>query len=376
MARAPSGFYRARFDRATAPRCALRVKRRFGAGACVLGLLWLPACGGKSRFTGADGEGAGGAPAGVAGRSGTAASDSAGAGGEPATLGRVEQILDDGPWQVGQESTGIAVDPTGAIYVSDPDTVYRVDGDDVSVFLNRDDIVAAGAGDRGGRINDLDIDPEAQLTLAVSGYVLTSRTAHSLRVAQELMPVDQGLAKLGVVERDFFLLVTPNGMSAYDQGHAALLYDAGQLERTAGCAAEDLAVSGTGEFLYQPGCNPSPLMRGYADGSGVGVLYEAGKETKVPISASNFVCSARDPAGGFYVVTRNAAGLLPLLYHVNEHADRTDAARYLPTEPSLAALQNEEWPDPLAFYFCSIAVAPDGSIVFQTFRQLWRIWPY
>ena len=46
----------------------------------------------------------------------------------------------------------------------------------------------------------------------------------------------------------------------------------------------------------------------------------------------------------------------------------------VPLRPSLVqamASQNE----PLAFRYCSLAVAPDGSIYFQTMSQLWAIAP-
>lgn len=349
--------------------------RWFGAGACALGWLCLAACGGKSRFEVASHGAEGGAPSGVGGSAGTTTSETAGAAGERETWGRLEQILDDGPWAVEQQTTGIAVDSGGNIYVSDGGSVYQVIGNEVSEYLTRADILAGGVGEHGPRIYDLDIGSDDRLIIAVSGYVVNTNGPHAISVLHQLTEGDEVPVKMGAIASPDVLVVSPSGLTRYGSGSPKFLYDAEQLQRTAGCAAEDLAVSGTGEFLYQPGCNRSPLMRGRADGSGVGVLYEAGTQSKVPISASNFVCSTRDLSGGFYVVTRNAAGLLPLLYHVDQNASSMDAATYLPTEPSLAAMQNEEWSDPLAFYFCSIAVAPDGSIVFQTFRQLWRITP-
>jgi hypothetical protein len=339
-----------------------------GAGSGGLGTGGTDA--GRSATGGSD---AGRASTGGAGNGGDAGDGTGGAPEPPDTL---VQILADGPWDVEQQTTGIAVDSSGTIYVSDSEHVFRVEGTSVFVHLDLADLASAGL-DGTLRFQDLDIDAYDRLYVAAGGMLFSSVGAHEL----ELWSVFDGDATLqsrahvGVVGFARVLVVDDEGLKEVTDDGLVSRYGVKALERTADCATEDLATTGSGVFLYHAGCDESPLLRGYAAGTGVDVLYRAGLADSKPISASNFVCSARDPAGGFYVVTRQATGFAPILYHVNENTSPNDDARYVPTTPSLASQQMLIWEDPLAFYFCSIAVAPDRSIVYQTYSQLWRIIP-
>jgi hypothetical protein len=95
--------------------------------------------------------------------------------------------------------------------------------------------------------------------------------------------------------------------------------------------------------------------------------------TTTALNAFNFICSARDPAGGFYSVITDQSDR-PHLYHVDETATGTQAFSEVTTSPSFIeaeASQNETF----AFMFCSLTTAPDGTVFFQTMSQLWKVTP-
>jgi hypothetical protein len=287
-------------------------------------------------------------------------------------------ILEQGPWDIDQRTTGIAVDSKGVIFISDAEHVFRVEGTTVSIHLDLAD-VAFETGQGSLTFQDLDIAADDTLYIAAGGLLLRSDSdaPHRLYLWNNFDEdaTAQSRAQVGAITPGRAIVVDDEGMKELTDDGVFERYSVVDLARTAACATEDLASAPSGVFLYQPGCDESPLLRGHASGAGVDILYRAGLAGSKPISASNFVCTARDPAGGFYVVTRQAAGFAPILYHVDENASPNDDARYVPTTPSLAEQQMLVWNDPLAFYFCSMAVAPDRSIVFQTFSQLWRIFP-
>ena len=71
-------------------------------------------------------------------------------------------------------------------------------------------------------------------------------------------------------------------------------------------AAPSALTDPSGAFMYLPGCNGYPALRGNVDGSGVQVLYQSGA---IPPGAQTFGCTARDPAGGFYLLGLSTSGL-------------------------------------------------------------------
>jgi hypothetical protein len=314
----------------------------------------------------------------LAGRGGAGNGGDAGdgAGGAPEPPDTLVQLIADGPWELEQQTAGLAVDSQGVIYLADAEHVFRIEGTTVSVHLELADI-AFETGESNVRFQDLDIAPDDTLYVAAGDLLLRSNVAHELSLWSrfDADPGTTSRARVGVIAPDHALVVTNEGMRELTDDGALPIYGVDELARIADCATEDLATAPSGVFLYQPGCDESPLLRGYAGGVGVDVLYQAGLPDPKPISASNFVCSARDPSGGFYVVTRQRNGFAPILYHVAENASPNDDALYVPTTPSLASQQMLTWNDPLAFYFCSLAVAPDGTLVYQTYSQLWRISP-
>jgi hypothetical protein len=131
-------------------------------------------------------------------------------------------------------------------------------------------------------------------------------------------------------------------------------------------------------FLYQPGCNGYPLLRGNADGTGVGVLYNTTITPPSAVSADNFLCSARDPSGGFYIIVEDVSDGAPRLYHLAGDAQGTARPTtdpvWIPTVPSFAQAKKSQ-SETFGFLFCSIATARDGTVFFQTYHQLWKVSP-
>ena len=141
-----------------------------------------------------------------------------------------------------------------------------------------------------------------------------------------------------------------------------------------GCAAEDFVAAPSGVFLYQPGCNGYPLVRGNIDGTGVGEYYQASLTQPGPIPADNFLCSARDPSGGFFVVIDNYPENAPRLYHLAEDAHGTTGVTWIQTVPTFGQAKQSQG-EVFAFYYCSVAAALDGTVFFQTYHQLWKVSP-
>jgi hypothetical protein len=141
-----------------------------------------------------------------------------------------------------------------------------------------------------------------------------------------------------------------------------------------GCACQDLAADRSGTFLYQSGCNGYPLLRGQTDGSGVGVLYPTSLVGPSDIAADNFLCVARDPAGGFYLAVDDPNDGAPRLYHVADDAQGRSGLTWIETAPSFAEASQQR-SNVFGFDFCSLATAPDGTVYFQTYAQLWKVSP-
>ena len=296
------------------------------------------------------------------------------ASGAPRALTRV---LFGGPWQLGQQTTGIAVDDQGRVFINDENNVYVVTGATPSVFLSRTDVI--GLSDTSFGIlgfQDLDIGPDQQLYVAIGRTILRTNTAHTAALWRDLsasysLPFYESLAVVGI---DRVALATSSGLFDVTPAAAKLVYDPKTLNWGDSCATEDLSAARSGVFLYQPGCNGSPLVRGDVDGSGVGVLYKSEYAGGSPLKASNFVCSARDPKGGFYVVTRVPDGLAPELYHLTEDSDQVNGIELIDTTPTLAQAQSSQT-ETFGFDYCAIAGAPDGSVYLVTYSQLWRVAP-
>ena len=209
--------------------------------------------------------------------------------------------------------------------------------------------------------------PDGSLYILVYQGIVHSAAPHS----GELFQSTSSLTfphRLGVIANDRVAVTHYGGLTEYTSAGSSLVYSASQIDSPSDCAVEDLTTDPSGVFLYNVGCNGSPLIRGNVDGSGVGIL-----STTSALQAFNFICSARDAAGGFYSVITDQSDQ-PRLYHVDETATGTQAFTEVTTSPSFIeaeASQNETF----AFKYCSLATAPDGTIFFQTMSQLWKVTP-
>ena len=81
------------------------------------------------------------------------------------------------------------------------------------------------------------------------------------------------------------------------------------------CGNQHLVTKPSGVFLYQPGCPGSRILLGKVDGSGITSV-----STPSDLSTTGgFTCSARDPAGGFFVMANGQSDAGPRLYHLAEN---------------------------------------------------------
>jgi hypothetical protein len=309
------------------------------------------------------------------GGAGDAATD--GGGPKPRVLVRV---LSGAPWYATQATQGMAVDAAKRVYIGDYANVFVVDGTSVTTYLTASE--AAGPGGSSASLGDLDIGPDGRLYLVMSAFftgkgqvqgVLRSSMAHQADPWVDLTKLVEP-QKLSVIGDGYAALVSREGFWTFTDAGGQLVYDMTEVGGTQSCATEDLSAARSGVFLYQPGCNVYPLMRGNADGTGVGVLYTAAFMQPSPIGVSNFVCSARDPAGGFYFVARDSNDSGPLLFHVAEDASGTSGLDPIPTVPTFKQAEATNG-ETFGFWYGSLAVAQDGTVFFQTYHQLWEVLP-
>ena len=64
----------------------------------------------------------------------------------------------------------------------------------------------------------------------------------------------------------------------------------------------------------------------------------------------------------------------PRLFHMTENASGTTGLDWIATVPTFLEAQKVQ-DELLAFQFCSLSAAPDGTVFFQTFSHLWKITP-
>jgi hypothetical protein len=87
------------------------------------------------------------------------------------------------------------------------------------------------------------------------------------------------------------------------------------------------------------------------------------------MNANNFLCAARDPLGGFYVIGHTPDG--SQLYHLCEGATRYAGYKQIPTKPTFTEAANGS----LKFRYCSLVAASDGTVFIQSYNQVWQVTP-
>ena len=285
------------------------------------------------------------------------------------------QVLEGAPWYATQATQGIAVDSRGRVYVGDYANVFMVEADAVTTYLT-----AAEAGGTG--LGDFDIGPDDRLYIAMGVptpgqplRVVRSNQPHQVEPWIDLSPTLSDLSKLAVIDDGAIGVISRAGFWTFTDGGGTQVYSASNLGGTDGCATQDLAAARSGVFLYQPGCNGSPLVRGHSDGTGVAVLYSTTYHQPSALAATNFLCVARDPSGGFYVIVINESDDgSPRLYHVADDAQGTSGLTLIETAPSFAQAKARA-SNVFGFRYCSLAAARDGTVYFQSYAQLWKVLP-
>ena len=283
------------------------------------------------------------------------------------------KVVNDAPWREGlQRIGGMAVDAQNRVYFEDTENVWLVDCQNVSKYLTLDEAAANTPATVTNRITDLDIGPDGLLYVALSGLhamggavsgVVRSSSAHVAQPWLDVSSVDA--TRLSVISADRVAIINVGGLYTASPAGQTLVYANALLENRENCALHDLTAAPTGVFLYQPGCNGSPLYRGNLDGSGVATVTGFTLTT---------ICTARDPKGGFYIVVDDCPECVTRIYHLPDGATDKAQATRVETSPSLEAVKGLQ-DDPLTFVFCSMAAASDGSLYIQTFKQLWKVSP-
>jgi hypothetical protein len=338
-----------------------------GRGQSMAGRGGGGAVGGATTIGGTGGSG--GTTGGTSGAA-SAAGGSAGISVGPRTL---TLEVEDGPWEPFVPHGAVAVDSRGRVFVMDEKAVYLLEDGEVEPFLLADDARLI-VEPEGSLFADMDIGPDDVLRIISGDTILHSSSPREVHVWRELpaAPFFQSYQSIGVHSADAVAVARASGISFATSDGLTLLYDTLALGARA-CSNEDLSVAPSGVFLYASGCTELPLLRGHVDGSGVGVLYATETLGESPLRTDNFVCSARDPRGGFYLVVRTETGLAARLFHLTETSDETQGFTEVETVPSLVELSEGEANH--SFSYCAMAVAPDGSVYIQTVGQLWRLLP-
>ncbi|MFO0615679.1 MAG: hypothetical protein U0414_24000 [Polyangiaceae bacterium] len=321
-------------------------------------------------FTGSTSASGSGATSSGSGNSTSASSGAGGGGGGPS--GTLSKVLEGAPWTVGQRTTGIAVDNQGIVFVMDDSNVYAVQGSTVGVYLTLDELDAIVGTPHAG-FKDLDRDPSgaiyvlAPVSLSSTGTLFKLTGPHAGEVVASLPELGQ-MEHLAIRTADFMGFIRyAGGFWTLEGGAMKEVYSGTDIGDGTGCATEDLAMQASGVFLYQVGCNGSPLVRASALGGAPDTI-----QPKSFANASNFVCSARDPAGGFYVMASpDLADATASLVHADEDFALPAGIQTIVTHPSINSAAQSE--GNLVFRYCSMAVSKAGTVFIQSFDQLWKL---
>lgn len=275
------------------------------------------------------------------------------------------QVISGGPWQFGQQASGMAVNGQDQVFLANGDTLWMIDGETISIYLGPDD----------GDFNFYDIDfDEAGLMYLLDGFqgdILTSSEAGSVDIYRQAGADRLTFSNfMGVADPSQVLITHRDGLSSVNGADALLVHGDTAFHGSTDCATEDIAVQRSGAFIYNPGCNGSPFVVGNTvdDAPRVFNLNGFGLEDGAPD------CVTRDPAGGFFAVVDYFFENTQQLVHMDEEATESSGWQFALTSPSLDQVesQNEET---FAFHYCAIAASSSGKIFYQTLSQLWVLTP-
>jgi hypothetical protein len=274
----------------------------------------------------------------------------------------LERVVSGGPWAIVQDTGGIAVRPDEVVLIADGQALYAVEGGEVITWLDASDMSAPA---------DVDVDPDGSVYVldALGFRVLEVTGPHAFSEVASVAPM-QGPINLGVVDVGLVAVRGwSDGLWAVGNDGNAVIFSERALQGAQGCATEELAVQTSGVFIYQPGCNGSPLVMGNVDGSGIRNAFEFDFGGGSISEYTNAICSTRAPGAGFYSVLEFDISNIELVY-LQEDATQNSGWGEVTTTPTFA--QGMEITDePLGFRYCGVAVSPSSTLYLQTGRELW-----
>ncbi len=279
----------------------------------------------------------------------------------------LQQVADHGAWTSSHVVAMAA--RAGSVYVANSNEIVKIDGSVVSPYLTVQE-AASGAGlSVAAGFRALDIDPNGALYSILSSTVIRSERAHQAAVWRK----EPSLAvQLGVVGVDDVVLISMQSMFRVRPRCASRLFTNGEFLGL-DCGAAQLTVASSGAFLYAADCGVNQLYRGTSDGASFNVIYSASKPAAPPLNATQFVCSTRDPAGGFYLVI--ADGIDWELVHLSDNPSGTTGLDHIVTSPTFAEARatSVSLGRPLPFSLCNLAALADGTLFLQTDSMLFSL---
>jgi len=253
----------------------------------------------------------------------------------------------------------IAVDSLDQVYVTSGSTIFRVNGSGPIIYLSAADIAAAiggGANASSLDIPSIDMGPDDKLYILEKTYrkILVSDGLGSVAVHRNLSDISGFPALIGVIDYDNILLMNLyDGLWFVKGSGNSLLYDDTLVLGGTSCATQDIAVQFDGYFAYLPGCNGSPMVGGYSDGSGVGILMTTSANVGLGGAWYNFSAIGRNSTGG-YVVNIGGKRIA--------HVATTGQYEMISTQPELDALATAMGEGTFGFLYGVIAEGPTGNI--------------
>jgi hypothetical protein len=296
--------------------------------------------------------------------------DDAGDGGD-AALRTLRLAFTGGTWTYPGNTNvfGMGADSQGRVYLQDTDNVYVIACGSEYVYMTA--VEASGIVGRNAGLLDLDVASDGSLFIEHPDAILHSTAPHQAEIFQRT--VAPYTPQLAAIDNARVAVTGESGLTIFSSASSQTVYTSAQIDWQAGCVLPGLAVAASGVFLYQPGCNTSPLVRGKVDGSGVSTLAMPGD-----LGADNFLCSARDPAGGFYTLVSislpfGRVAQTAALYHVDETSPDAGALVAINTQPSFLQTQEADSGPGFAVYACSMAVDLNGTVFIQSGPDLWTV---
>ena len=183
------------------------------------------------------------------------------------------QVLTGATWSVGQSVAGMAVDSQNRVYLSDLSNVYVYVCGQLLIYMTAAEVAAIVGSPVMQGIQDMDIAPDGSLYILLSQGIVHSTAPHT----GDLFQLTSSLTsphRLGAITNGSVAVTDSDGMTVFTSTGGYPVYSGSQIGSPSDCAVEDLTTDPSGVFLYNVGCDGSPLLRGNVSGSGVWILFD------------------------------------------------------------------------------------------------------